>query len=181
MKTAYLDAFSGLSGDMIVAALIDAGAEFDALKRVISSMGLQGYQLSVRRRNFSGIEAMKFDVEVTAPQPERHFGEIRHLIESAGLKQRVTERAIAVFAVLADAEAKIHRTSPEEVHFHEVGAVDSIIDIVGIVWALDELEVDDLIVSALPMGAGFVKSRHGILPVPAPATLELLSGFTIQM
>ncbi len=181
MKTAYLDAFSGLSGDMIVGAILDCGADFGEFERAINSMPLAGYRLSTRRKTLSGISALKFDVEVTETQPERHFGEIRALIDASTLAATVKHRAISIFEVLAQAEAKIHNTTPDRVHFHEVGAVDSIIDIVGTAWGLDQLGVGDVIVSALPMGNGFARSQHGVIPVPAPATVELLSGFPLKI
>ena len=174
MKTAYLDAFSGLSGDMIVGAILDCGADFGEFERAIKSMPIAGYRLSTRRKTLSGISALKFDVEVTEPQPERHFGEIRALIDASPLAATVKHRAISIFEVLAQAEAKIHNTTPDHVHFHEVGAVDSIIDIVGTAWGLEQLGVGDVIVSPLPMGNGFARSQHGVIPVPAPATAELL-------
>ena len=181
MRSAYLDAFSGLSGDMIVGAILDAGAEFDELERAVARLGLQGYRLGTRRKTASGIVALKFEVEVSEPQEERHLSEIRAMIERADLNPTVTANAISIFAALGEAEAKVHRSTPEQVHFHEVGAVDSIIDIVGAAWGLDQLGVQELLVSTLPMGTGFAKSRHGIIPVPAPATLELLSGFPVRL
>jgi len=181
MKTAYLDAFSGLSGDMIVGAILDCGVEFAGFERAIGAVPLSGYRLSTRRKVASGISALKFEVEVTEPQPERHFGEIRAMINSSALADSVKRRAIAIFEVLAGAEAKIHNTTPDHVHFHEVGAVDSIIDIVGTAWGLEQLGVNDVIVLALPLGSGFVRSQHGIIPVPAPATLELLAGFPVRL
>ena len=181
MKTAYLDAFSGLSGDMIVGAILDCGADFDQFERAIKSVPIAGYRLSTRRKVSSGISALKFDVAVTEPQPQRHFGEIRALIEASPLAATVRHRAISIFEVLAQAEAKIHNTTADLVHFHEVGAVDSIIDIVGTAWGLEHLGVGDVIVSVLPMGRGFARSQHGVIPVPAPATVELLSGFPLKI
>ena len=181
MNTIYLDAFSGLSGDMIVGAILDAGADFAELERAAAGLGLSGYSLSTRRKSVSGIEALKFDVAVSERQPERHLGEIRAMIERAGLPPRVTRDAVAIFETLADAEAKVHRTTPDHVHFHEVGAVDSIIDIVGAAWGFDQLAAANIIVSPLPMGSGFAKSRHGVIPVPAPATVELLAGFPLRL
>jgi uncharacterized protein (TIGR00299 family) protein len=181
MRIAYFDAFSGLSGDMIAGALLDAGADFDALKSVVDALQLRGCKLSTRRKAVSGIEALKFEVEVLEPQPERHLHDIRTIIQGAGIASKVARDAIRVFELLADAEAKIHHTTPEQVHFHEVGAVDSIVDIVAAAWGLDQLDVSGVLVSALPMGSGFAKSRHGIIPVPAPATSELLVGFPVRL
>jgi len=181
MKTAYLDAFSGLSGDMLVGALLDAGIEFKNLEAALVSLPLKGARLSCRRKTVSGIAAMKFDVEVTEPQPERHLSQILAMIEESSLGAAAKRRARAIFEVLADAEAKVHHTTPEHVHFHEVGAVDSIMDVVGTAWALEELGIGELLVSPLPMGTGFARSQHGIIPVPAPATAELLAGFTVRM
>jgi hypothetical protein len=181
MKTAYLDAFSGLSGDMIIGAILDCGADFAQFERAIKSMPISGYRLSTRRKVSSGISALKFDVAVTEPQPERDFGGIRALIDASALAATVRDRAISIFEVLARAEAKIHNTSLDHVRFHEIGAVDSIIDVVGTAWGLEHLGVGDVIVSVLPMGRGFTRSQHGVIPVPAPATAELLSGFSVKI
>jgi uncharacterized protein (TIGR00299 family) protein len=166
---------------MIAGALIDAGADFDELKAVVDSLKLRGCKLSTRRKQVSGIEALKFEVEVTEPQPERHLSEIRAIIDDAPIAPKVAGETMRIFELLADAEAKVHRTTREEVHFHEVGAVDSIVDIVAAAWGFDQLKLDVALVSALPMGTGFTRSRHGIIPVPAPATLELLAGFQIRL
>ena len=166
---------------MMVGALIDAGADLAGLERAVAGLGLSGYRIGVRRKDVSGIAAVKFDVEVSEAQPERHLGEIDAMIDRAGLSARTTRDAHAIFAALAAAEAKVHRATPDHVHFHDVGAVDSIIDIVGTAWALDQLEVSAIVVSALPMGTGFARSRHGVIPVPAPATAELLAGFPLRL
>jgi uncharacterized protein (TIGR00299 family) protein len=181
MKTAYLDAFSGLSGDMMVGAILDCGADFVEFENAIKSIPIAGYRLSTRRKTLSGISALKFDVAVTEHQPERHFGEIRALIEASKLAVTIKNRAISIFEALAQAEAKVHNTTTDRVHFHEVGAVDSIIDIVGAAWGLERLGVNDVLVSPLPMGNGFARSQHGVIPVPAPATAELLSGFPLKL
>jgi len=182
MKTAYLDAFSGLAGDMLVGAMLDCGLDFGEFERAIGSLGLAGYRLARGHRTASGIAAVKFDVEVEGEQPERRLAEITAMIEGASaLSHPVKRRAIAVFSALADAEARIHATTPDLVHFHEVGAVDSIIDVVGAAWALDALGIGELLVSPLPAGSGFARSRHGIIPVPAPATAELLAGFPLRI
>ena len=182
MKSAFLDAFSGLSGDMIAGAMLDAGADFEQLRTALTSLPLDGYRLAVRRKLISGISALKFDVEITASQPERRLSDIRGIVRSAAaLEERVKDRALAIFGVLAEAEAKIHRTTAEAVHFHEVGAVDSIIDIVTAAWAFERLGLGEMIVSPLPAGSGLIRSQHGIMPVPAPATAELLVGFSIRI
>src|SRR5215469_3600550 len=182
MKTAYLDTFSGLSGDMIVGAMLDCGLDFTHLERAVASLGLKGYRVGHGRRVMSGISAVKFEVEVSEQQPERHLGEILAMIDRAeALSHSVKSRASAIFRVLGDAEAKIHHTTPEHVHFHEVGAVDSIIDIVGTAFGLEALEIGELLVSPLPGGTGFARSQHGIIPVPAPATAELLAGFPVRL
>jgi uncharacterized protein (TIGR00299 family) protein len=166
---------------MVVGALLDAGAPFGDLEAAIATLGLSGYRLSTRPKSASGIVATKFEVEVSAPQPERHLGEIVATIRAGQLAAPVVRNAIAIFEVLAAAEARVHRTTPEEVHFHEVGAVDSIIDVVGAAWGLDNLGVDALLVGPLPLGKGFARSRHGIIPVPPPATVELLAGFPVRV
>ncbi len=181
MKTAYLDAFSGLSGDMIVGALLDCGAGFKQLEDALGSIPLKGSRLSCRRKTVSGIAAMKFDVEVLEAQPERHLSQILAMIEASSIGAAAKRRATAIFEVLAEAEAKVHQTTPQHVHFHEVGAVDSIMDVVGTAWALEELGIGELIVSPLPMGTGLARSQHGIIPVPAPASAELLRGFAVKM
>lgn len=181
MKTAYFDAFSGLSGDMIVGALLDAGADFTALERALATLGMSGYRLAMRPKTASGIVATKFDVEVTDAQPERHLSEIVAMIRGGALDATVIGRAVAVFEALAEAEARVHRTTPDRVHFHEVGAVDSIIDVVGAAWGFEQLGIGQIFVSALPMGKGLAKSLHGIIPVPPPATLELMAGFAIKL
>ncbi|HZO80919.1 MAG TPA: nickel pincer cofactor biosynthesis protein LarC [Candidatus Binataceae bacterium] len=182
MKTAYFDAFSGLSGDMIVGAMLDSGADFGELRAALGALPLEGWRVAVRRKTVSGISALKFEVEAAPLQPERHFDDIREIVERATtLERSVKDRALKIFAALAEAEAKVHRTSPAEVHFHEVGAVDAIIDVVGAAWCFERLAIGEAFVSGLPMGRGFVRSRHGVIPVPAPATAELLAGFEVRM
>jgi len=167
---------------MIAGAMLDAGAGFEELRAALASLPLDGYRVATRRKVVSGIAALKFDVEVSASQPERHLGDIREIIgRGAALSGAVKERAIAIFGALAEAEAKIHHTTPQAVHFHEVGAVDSIVDIVAAAWGFERLGLGEMVVSSLPAGSGFVRSQHGVMPVPAPATMELLAGFPIRM
>ncbi|MGH7879034.1 MAG: nickel insertion protein, partial [Candidatus Binataceae bacterium] len=131
---------------MIVGALLDAGAPFAELETAIATLGMDGYRLATRAKSASGIVATKFEVEVSAAQPERHLGEIVAMIRRGALAPAVTRNAIAIFEALAAAEARVHRTTPDEVHFHEVGAVDSIIDVVGAAWGLEQLGVGVVLV-----------------------------------
>src|SRR5215469_624595 len=161
--------------------MLDLGLDFAKFKDAMNSLDLQGFELRLGRRELSGISAAKFDVEVGQPQPERHIHDIRTIIERGSLADEVKAKALSVFAALAEAEAKVHNSTPEAVHFHEVGAVDSIIDIVGTAWCLSALGVDQLLVSPLPMGKGFARTRHGLIPIPPPATVELLKGFELRL
>ncbi len=177
MTVAYFDTFAGAAGDMIVASLVDAGADFDALRDELAKLGLDGYELSLTTVHRAGIAGRKFDVAVDlAHQPHRHLHHIVEIIDRADLAPRVADRAKRTFARLAEAEAKVHDTTIEKVHFHEVGAVDSILDVVGACVALEVLGVDRLACSPIPLGSGTIQCDHGLMPVPAPATAELLAG-----
>ncbi|HNQ22252.1 MAG TPA: nickel pincer cofactor biosynthesis protein LarC [Phycisphaerae bacterium] len=178
MRIAYFDCFSGAAGDMIVAALLDAGADVERLRAGLASLGLHGYALSIERVTRKGLAATRFDVRLDADhhQPHRHLSDILHLLERAPLPTTVRARATDVFQRLAQAEAAVHGTTPDHVHFHEVGAVDAILDVVGAVWALELLGVERVVCSPLPTGSGTVHCAHGVFPVPAPATAELLKG-----
>lgn len=180
MSVAYLDCFSGISGDMFVGALLDAGVSLDALRQGLGTLPLEGYALEIRREARQGVQGCRFMVRVEGGQHfHRGFRDIQGILDRSGLPLVVREQAITVFRALAQAEGEIHGCSPEEVHFHEVGAVDSILDIVGAVYGLHLLNVEALWTSPLPMGSGLVKTAHGVLPVPAPATLKLLEGVPI--
>jgi uncharacterized protein (TIGR00299 family) protein len=174
-KLLFLDAPSGLAGDMIIAALLDLGVPAAVVARALSALPLSGFHLHVGSRTRSGIVATAFDVHVEGTPPQRTYGTIRAMLEQAPLDSGVKERAQRTFLRLATAEAKVHRSSLDEVHFHEVGAVDAIVDVVGSAAALDHLGAE-LWVSPLPMGRGFVKAAHGVLPLPAPATVDCLEG-----
>lgn len=180
MKIAYCDAFSGISGDMLVAALLDAGLRFDRLEAELARLPLDGYVLRRSERVVSGIRAVTFHVEVAGPQPARSFRSIAEMLKAGTLDPAVQATALEIFTRLAEAEARVHRVSVDEVHFHEVGAVDSILDIVGVAVGIHELGIRALYASPLPLGRGFVSTRHGRLPVPAPATTELLKGFPVR-
>jgi uncharacterized protein (TIGR00299 family) protein len=176
---AYLDCFSGISGDMLLGALVEAGVEPDALRTALSTLPLEGCALEVREVTQHGIsgKAVRVTQNTGAQQPpERTLSDVLAIIEMGSLSTRVREQATAIFRKLAEAEARVHQMSPNEVHFHEVGAVDAIVDIVGAVVGFELLGVDEIWCSELPLTSGRVHSRHGVLPVPAPATVELLRG-----
>ncbi|SHI82724.1 nickel pincer cofactor biosynthesis protein LarC [Desulfofundulus thermosubterraneus] len=179
MKIAYFDCFSGISGDMCLGAIIDAGVNFEELKKQLSSLPVEGYELSCENIKRNGIAAVNVHVNVTQEQPERHLADIEQIIDNSTLPEKVKAASKDVFRSLALAEAKIHATTPDRIHFHEVGAVDAIIDVTGTVLGLHMLGVEKVFVSPLPMGKGFIKCMHGIIPSPAPATLELLAGKNI--
>jgi uncharacterized protein (TIGR00299 family) protein len=175
MKICYFDAFSGISGDMTVGALIDAGA--DAAQLIASLEGLgTGAKFRVDKTKRRGIAASKFHVDAGEAKAHRHLRHIVEIIEKSGLPERARRNATAVFQKLGAAEAKVHDVPIEKVHFHEVGAIDSICDIVGACAALELLGVEAVFCSPVNVGSGTVNTEHGILPVPAPATAELLYG-----
>jgi pyridinium-3,5-bisthiocarboxylic acid mononucleotide nickel chelatase len=177
---AYLDCVGGLAGDMLLAALLDAGAPKQALRGVPNRLGLERVELRLERVQRHGIGALRVDV-MSDPDhhPHRSWRSIREQLLAADLGERVRDRSIAVFARLADAEAAIHGVSPEEIHFHELGAVDTLVDIVGAVTLLEELGITRLVCAPLPMGRGMIRAAHGMLPLPAPATVALLMGAPI--
>ena len=161
---------------MIVGALVDLGVPEAVVLDAIAKLGMAGFHVHFGGREQSGIVATTFDVHVDSPQPERTFKSVRSLILDSGLPQKVKDRALLVFEKLGRAEAKVHKMPIDDVHFHEVGAVDALCDVVGAAAALEYLGAE-IVVSPLPMGRGFVKARHGILPLPAPAAVECLAGF----
>ena len=180
MNIAYFDAFSGISGDMVVGALLDLGVSLDVLRTEFAKLPVAGYAISQSERIQSGVRAVKFDVEVHAAQHERHFLSIAEMLKASALSSGVKETALKIFTRLAEAEAQVHNVTLEDVHFHEVGAVDSILDIVGAAIGLEALGIEMLYTSPLPMGSGFVSSRHGTLPIPGPATTELVKGLPVR-
>jgi len=163
---------------MTVGALLDCGVDFALIRNEVKKLDLTGYSISRRKQKRCGITGTKFHVKVDpkSPQPHRHLHNIVHLIEKADLDAKVKTDATAIFRRLARAEAKIHKTTADKIHFHEVGAVDSIIDIVAIAVGINSLNVDKFISSPVALGSGTVVCQHGVLPVPAPATMELLKG-----
>ena len=175
MRLCYIDAFSGISGDMTVGALLDAGADFEALSTALTSLGT-GATFRFERTKRRGIAAGKFSVDGTDAKAHRHLHHIDKMIGESGLSDRVKENSLAVFRRLAQSESRMHATTIEKVHFHEVGAVDSICDIVGACFCLDNLGVEAIHCSAINVGSGTVRTEHGILPIPAPATADMLIG-----
>jgi uncharacterized protein (TIGR00299 family) protein len=181
MRILYFDCFSGVSGDMTLAALLDLGLPEEKLRRELAKLGLANFSLEIFRGSRKSISALGLNVKV-GPQEEhhRHFSDIRKMIEESALDPRVREKSLAIFQRLAEAEARVHGQRVEEVHFHEVGAVDSMVDIVGTAIGIDHFAPERIVSSVLPMGRGFVQCQHGRLPVPAPATLEILKGHPIK-
>lgn len=181
LRIAYFDCFSGASGDMIVGALLDCGVSIDGLKRQLGTLGVSGYEISCSRAVKKGISCTRFlvSVPVAESHPHRHLKDIKALIDASGLEEEVKSKSSLIFERLAAAEAKVHGTSREEVHFHEVGAIDSIIDVVGSVIALKMLGIEKIYSSRVNCGSGFSTSSHGTMPVPSPAAMELLSGAEI--
>jgi uncharacterized protein (TIGR00299 family) protein len=204
MKTLYLDIFSGISGDMFLGAMIDLGVDATALEAELAKLNLDGYQLHVGRKTKANIEGVKFDVHLlpvkggehshghshshshshddNGHSHERNFADIQSLISASALSDWVKEKSIAVFRRVAEAEGKVHGMPPDEVHFHEVGAVDSIVDIVGGCIALELLDKPRVLAAPVTEGTGWVDCAHGRFPVPTAATLEILGarGVTVN-
>jgi uncharacterized protein (TIGR00299 family) protein len=181
MKLLYLDCFAGISGDMLLGALLDLGVSEDLLRKELAKLHLHGYRIETRRVTKQNIAATKF--ECIVEHKDRHhrgYSDIAAMIYHSTLPDGVKQRATNVFHLLGTAEAKIHGVALEEVHFHEIGAVDSIVDIVGVCVALKALGVRTVQAAPPPLGSGFVETAHGRFPVPAPATLELLRGVPTQ-
>jgi uncharacterized protein (TIGR00299 family) protein len=179
MTVAYFDCFSGIAGDMILGALLDLGVGETVLKKELKKLPLTGYNLSVKKIECNHITATDVTIEVTEDQHHRSLSEITDIINKSSLQPKVKKLSQNIFTNLGKAEAKIHNVDIEEVHFHEVGAVDSIIDIVGSVIGVTLLGIETIICSPLPLGHGFVSCEHGMLPLPAPATVELLRGIPV--
>jgi len=207
MRIAYLDGFSGISGDMFLGALVDAGVPFELLQKTVATLDI-GASLKISRVDRNGISAVKIDVvvggkedlpreefwesaaheehshdhehqEKQAHSHRRHLSEILKIIAAAPISESAKSKASAIFQALGEAEAKVHNTDVEKVHFHEVGAADAIVDIVCAAVGAEALGVDRFVASPLNVGSGTVKCAHGVLPVPAPATLELLEGIPV--
>ena len=179
MRIAYFDCFAGAAGDMIVASMLDAGLEADFLKAQLATLGLDGLDIKIAEVKRGGLRALSF--LPTAPEQHHHrnLAQITKIIEQSGIDTKAKETAIAVFNRLAAAEGAVHGKDPGQIHFHEVGALDSIVDIVSAAIGLVALKIDKVYCSALSVGGGTVKCAHGVLPVPAPATAELIKDVPI--
>ncbi|MFZ1640884.1 MAG: nickel pincer cofactor biosynthesis protein LarC [Candidatus Contendobacter sp.] len=182
MSILYYDCFAGISGDMHLAALLDLGLDYDELILELTGLGVEGYGVQATRASRKGVFGTQVRV-VTDPNQSAHrdLRQIEAIIGGSSLRDAVRDRAIAVFRRLAEAEARIHDTSPDCIHFHEVGALDAIVDIVGGVIALERLNVDRVLCSPVELGGGMARCEHGVLPVPAPAVLELLKGVPVKL
>jgi pyridinium-3,5-bisthiocarboxylic acid mononucleotide nickel chelatase len=180
MNLVYFDCFAGISGDMTLGALIDLGVPQKHLVQELAKLGVPGYSLHVARVQRSGITGRQVQVKISHHEHHhRTFRDIEKIIVKSPLKAAVKERSLAVFRLIAEAEGKVHNKKAEAVHFHEVGAIDSIVDITGCMIGFDYLGIDRFAASAVPAGGGFVKCQHGMLPVPAPATVLLLQGIPV--
>jgi len=177
MRIAYFDCFSGASGDMILGSLIDAGLSARLLKEELKKLRIPTIHLKVKKVLKSGLSATQVIVEgKSEKKSHRNLKEILRIVERSGVEAKVKERSKEIFKRIASVEANIHQTQMGEVHFHELGGLDSIVDIVGSVWGIQKLGIEKILVSKVNVGGGFVKCEHGILPVPAPATLSLMEG-----
>lgn len=175
-KIAYLDCHSGISGDMLLGSLLDASLSFEALRTALAVLPLEGYDIRHIPFQDQGITGSRFEVILSNyKQPLRGYNDIATLLQASDLPPAVRERSIAIFRTLGEAEATIHGIDINDIHFHELGAIDTIIDIVGVCIALEMLEIKQVYVSPLPLTRGHIRMAHGLLPIPAPATLEILS------
>ena len=181
MKTAYFDCFSGISGDMIIGALIDLGLDADLLKKELRKLNLKGYKITAKKIIKNGIASTKFDVVIKHQHNhgERNLKEINKIINNSKLNNEIKNTIKKIFHKIAVAEAKIHDKSINQIHFHEIGAIDTIIDVAGAVIGLKKLGIEKIYCSNLNVGTGFVKFSHGKFPVPAPATAEILKNVPV--
>jgi uncharacterized protein (TIGR00299 family) protein len=179
MEVAYFDCFSGISGDMTLGALLDLGMEIKDFKNEVKKLQLTGYTIEVKHITRHNIAATDVYIKIQDSQPHRSYQDIKQIITSSKLSEKIKTTSIKIFEQLARAESKIHNIDFKDVHFHEVGAIDSIIDIIGTVILLEYYNISKIISSPLPLGTGFVDCAHGKLPIPAPATLELVKHFPV--
>ncbi len=182
MKILYYDCFAGISGDMNLGALIDLGVDAEYLKNELSKLKIDGFRLEVNTDQRRGITGTKAEVIIENQENEkhRHLRHVEEIVNNSSLPEQVKRNALKIFDLVAEAEAKVHNISKQQVHFHEVGALDSIADIVGAAICLDYLKVDKVMASSIQLGGGTVKCAHGIMPVPAPATAEIVKNIPVK-
>ena len=176
MKTLYFDCFAGASGDMILGAMVAAGVDPEFLRAQLSTLPVTGFDINFEMVNRSGLSSTYARVETAHEHKHRHLSDIKQIIEGSGLSDAVKQRAVQIFTRLAEAEARVHNEPVEHVHFHEVGALDAIVDVVGAAICFDALQIDRFVCSPLHVGSGMVKMAHGQFPIPPPAVAELLEG-----
>jgi uncharacterized protein (TIGR00299 family) protein len=178
-RWAYFDCFAGISGDMTLGAMLDAGLDKAALEEVLRRLDLPGFRLETTRVSKEHLTGLKVDFVVASRQPARNYSDIVTLIKAAGLSEAVQDLSLNMFRSLAEVEARIHGQPLEKVHFHELGAADTILDVVGVAFGVEALGITRTFVSPIPQGWGMIAGGHGHMPNPAPATIELLKGFTV--
>jgi len=180
MRIAIIDCFAGISGDMTLGALINMGVPVDYLESEIKKIGLSEFQIKKERVQKHKIYATKVNVLFNPEkQPDRKYKIIKEMIEESKLNSIVKEKALNAFKILGEAEAKIHNTSIDKIHFHEVGAVDSLVDLLGSIIGFDYLKIDKVYGMPVPLGTGFTKTEHGVMPVPSPAAIEILKDYPV--
>ena len=184
LRAAYFDCYSGISGDMILGAMVDLGVDIKEIRKALKKIDLKGYNLHSKKIQRNGLASTQITVKIENKKhqhspPHRSFSDIRKLIDQSKLPSAVKNNSIEIFKRIAKVEAQIHNTTIQKIHFHEIGGADSIVDIVGGVWAVESLNLDTIISSPLNVGEGFVDCAHSRLPVPAPATLKLLKGIPV--
>ena len=179
MKIAYFDCFSGVSGDMILGALIDAGLNLQELESELGKLKISGYKIKAQKAVRKGISGIKFSIDIIEQNMERRLKDIVEIIDQSDLSDNIKDLSKKIFKELATVEAKIHNKNIEEIHFHEVGGLDSIIDVIGSLIGIKKLGIEAIYSSKIHVGTGFVECQHGVIPIPAPATLELLKEISI--
>ncbi len=179
MKILYFDCFSGISGDMVLGAFIDLGISIDYLRKELTKLNLDGWEIKSKKVLKKGISATQVEVATKQERKHRKLEDIVKIINSSSLSEKIKKDSIEIFRIIAEAEAKIHGTTINNIHFHEAGATDSIIDIIGVAVCIDYFKPEKILYSEINTGSGIVKCAHGLLPVPAPATAEILKGMKI--
>lgn len=177
----YFDIVNGISGDMTIATLLDLGVPKEIFLEELSKLKLDSeFEMKITSKNESGIKGTNVDVIIKEENAHRHLVDIFDIIDNSDLNDNIKNTAKKIFMTIGEAEAKVHGTTIDKIHFHEVGAIDSIVDIVGVSILIDLLGVDKICANTVPVGSGFVKCDHGLMPVPAPATLEILKGVPVK-